>query len=165
MKKKKNIKVFFDMDGTLAKYKFEGEDAFYEKGFFLNLEPEERLKDDVSHPEIFLTNMHLKVTESDEVYILSSVIFESPFALLEKNAWLDKYFWWIPQDHRIFLPNGKSKAEFVERLFDCKLNKNFVLVDDYNKNLIDWEFHGGTAVKFINDVNNKRGTWKGATLR
>lgn len=50
----------------------------------------------------------------------------------------------------IFVPAGRDKSEFIGGISaDC------YLIDDYNINLTDWQNAGGTAVKFVNDVNDR----------
>lgn len=145
------VRFFVDMDGTLAKWsQIASQEELYEKGYFLRLKPQEDL-------------IGLLKNSSVDAYILSAVLLDSPYALQEKNAWLDKYYD-LPMGKRIFIPNGESKASYVERRFGCNLNKSFVLIDDYNKNLFDWSSYGGTSIKWLNDINHKRGTWKGYVL-
>lgn len=139
---------FFDMDGCLAEYKFISQEAFYEEGFFKNLKP-----NDIVWPI-------LKDGLTDNIYVLSTVV-DSPYCIQEKNAWLDENF---PVNfvHRMFVPKGMSKADYVRSKFpNLPFDEKFCLVDDYNKNLRDWRDKGGYAVKYLNGINHKHGSWDG----
>lgn len=139
---------FFDMDGTLVEYRYDGPEAFYERGFFKDLKPNDIVGD------------ILKDGLPNNIYILSTVV-DSPYCIKEKNDWLDKYFP-VNFAHRLFVPKGTSKADYVKSKFpNIPFDERFCLVDDYNENLRDWEKKGGYAIKYLNGVNHKRGTWKG----
>lgn len=145
-------RLFVDMDGTLAVFKnVDHLEQLLEQGYFLNLEPQEQVVDAVkeiisSHPDI-------------EVYIMSSVLSDSKYAVEEKNAWLNKYLPEIPMDHRIFPPCGDNKLDYVPdgiRTSDC-------LLDDYTKNLVLWE-PPAKGIKLLNGINHTHGSWKGNKL-
>lgn len=145
-------RLFVDMDGTLAVFnpviKLE---QLYEKGYFLNLRPISSVLSAVKAIEKFCTDK--------EVYILSSVLSDSPFAEQEKNEWLDKYLPEIPKERRIFLPCGKDKKEYIPN----GVRSNDVLLDDYTNNLMLWE-PPARGIKLLNGINDTRGTWKGNKL-
>lgn len=142
------MRFFIDMDGVLAKYRYSGQAAFYKEGFFLNLEPDY---------STILWVMSQQARGVD-VYVLSSCV-DSPFCEKEKNEWLDKYCP-IDPSHRIFIPYGQAKSSAI-----ANLSNHDYLVDDYNKNLAEWEKAGGTGIKYLNGINHKRGTWKGLVLK
>ncbi len=99
-------RLLVDMDGTLAKFHpVEQLETLYEPGYFRNLEPQQTVVEAIreilwKHPE-------------REVYIMSSVLRDSKYALQEKNEWLDRYLPEIDQEHRIFPPCGENKARYV----------------------------------------------------
>ena len=136
--------LYVDMDGTLAVFhpitKIED---LYEKGYFDNLEPMtsvvEAVKLIAKHPEV-------------QVFILSSVLTDSKYALEEKNHWLDKYLPEIPPERRFFPACGTAKRENV-----LLQGKDFLL-DDYSKNLHDWE-PPGIGIKLLNGINGRFGSW------
>ena len=146
-------RLFVDMDGTLAV--FHPTDTLkplYEKGYFSNLEPHTNVVAAIKeiihhHPEI-------------DIFTLSSVLTDSPYALEEKNAWLDKYLPEIDVKHRVFVPCGSDKKLGIEG----GVRENDFLLDDYTKNLIDWET-AGRGIKLLNALNHSRGTWKKDRLR
>ena len=72
------------MDGTLAEFKkVDTLEKLYEKGYFLNLEPNMNVVDAIRS----IVTDHSEI----EVYILSAVLSDSSYAVTEKNAWLDQY--------------------------------------------------------------------------
>lgn len=140
--------IFIDMDGTLAKM-FQKEnylEAMYEKGFFLNLKPYAWVK-----------QLNKFCKDREDVYILSACI-DNEYCEKEKMAWLKTYLPNIPLDHYIFTKVGENKAEKVDELFEREKGYR-ILVDDYGKNLYDWQMQGFhfVGVKFLNGINNKKG--------
>lgn len=141
--------LFLDLDGTLARFHDEVEyiERMWEKGFFANLKPFENVVSSLK--DVYEKNIC-------DIYILSSVIDgEPPYCVTEKNEWLDKYLPFIDHTHRLLVPQGTSKSEFVSKHFGEPLSNAFVLYDDYNKNLREWQRNGGTSIKCINNINNK----------
>lgn len=148
-----NIRLFVDMDGTLAEFKnVDTLETLYEKGYFLNLKPNENV--------ISAVKSIIAEDNGIEVYIMSSVLTDSEFALDEKNAWLDEHLPEIDADHRIFPPCGEDKKDYIPGEIS---GKDFLL-DDYTKNLILWE-PPGKGIKLLNGINNTHKTWQGARVR
>lgn len=145
--------VCFDMDGTLAKFYKDKEhclERMFEQEFFLNLEPYKLARD---------LEANAAVVHWRNIYIVSACV-NSPWCRTEKQAWISM---WLPHVHAsniIFVDVGENKAEAVQQALSAVVNKKeFYLVDDYSRNLYEWEstainFH---AVKFINGFNNKNG--------
>lgn len=147
------FRLFVDMDGTLAEFqKVSAMEELYERGYFAQLPPQQSVVDAV--------RLLIYTNTSVEVFILSSVLFDSRFAMEEKNGWLNKYLPEVDRAHRIFLPCGESKVGYVPgtlRESDC-------LLDDYTKNLEDWSRAGGRGIKLLNGINHTRGSWNGSRL-
>jgi len=140
-------RVFFDIDGVLAEYKETELAELYKEGYFKNLKPyEESLK----------AIRELSEDPQLEICTLSAYLSDSSFALDEKKFWVNKYF---SENNikSIFLPCGESKAKAVPG----GIRENDILIDDYNLNLNDWSRHG-IAIKFLNGINHRHGSWKGA---
>lgn len=161
------IRIFVDMDGTLARFHDENLylERMFEKGFFAGLKPFDNAVEAIKH----IIDNHPNV----DVYVLSAAI-TTPYCLAEKNAWLDKYLPNIDKEHRIFvenLPTAKSlcvPGSYMYKddngKYHNKIFKNDILIDDYNKNLEEWEKDGGTAIKAKNNINHKGlhgELWKG----
>lgn len=139
-------RVFIDIDGTLARFHDVDKhfiEAMWQEGFYRDLKPFENMVEGAalfirSHPEV-------------DVYILSAVLeTDPPFAEKEKNEWLDRYLPEVDQDHRIFTKAGHDKSEYIR-----DLSRNDYLLDDYNRNLREFEAAGANAVKFRNDINHR----------
>lgn len=147
-----NQRIFVDMDGTLAKWQeVNNESELYQKGFYENLLPNNNL----------LNGIKKLINEGKDIYILSSFLNGSEYALAEKNIWLDKYLPELPKDKRIFVNYGDNKTIYIPN----GITKNDYLIDDHTKNLIDWEESGGTGIKFLNGINHKKGRWQKLMLK
>lgn len=129
-------RIFFDMDGCLAVFRESAKVAdLYEKGYFESLPAQPNI---IEALRILRTKF--------ECYILSSYLSDSPYALKEKNIWLDKHLPEMDGEHRLFIPCGTSKIDFGDYnpLSD-------VLIDDYGINCRDWSETGGTYIKVSTD--------------
>ena len=140
------MKVFFDMDGTLARFYDDPNalDRMWEPGYFKGLKPYQNMIDAIKK---------LNTVPGLELYILSATTTENEYS--EKFEWINKYLPGIFGYHQIgFVSPRTVKAEHVKAKFGDDLAKA-ILIDDYNKNLNAWKEHGGTAVKFVNEINDK----------
>ncbi len=141
--------LYVDMDGTLCVFEnVDTLETLYEEGYFKNRPPMRNVIEAVE-----------KICSSKQVdvYILSAYLSDSEFALREKKEWLNEYLPFIDPEHMIFLPCGTNKAESITR----QLTKNDYLLDDYTKNLVEWENGGGTGIKILNGINHTNRTFKG----
>ena len=141
-----NKRLFLDMDGTLAKFHDEDKylERMFEKGFFKNLAPFENLVDSIID---FSQN-----NRDVEIFIVSACVDgEPPYCKAEKNLWCDRYLPFINENHRIFTPMGHRKSDFIPG----GITKNDYLLDDYNKNLEQWQQDGGSSIKCKNNINHK----------
>lgn len=139
-------RVFFDMDGVVAEYREVPLEELYKKGYFAELQPCE---------ECIGALALLAADPQIEVHTLSAVLPESKYALDEKKEWFDRYLkqYGITP---IFMLCGESKREKVPG----GILPTDVLIDDYNENLKDWSKEG-VAIKFLNGINDKHGSWQG----
>ncbi len=143
-------RIFVDMDGTLAEFHpVDTMETLYEQGYFAQLAPHENVVNGIK--------TFMKENPDAEVFILSSVLTDSPKALPEKNAWLDRYLPEISMGKRIFVPCGSAKNEFVP----SGICENDVLLDDYSKNLHEWT---GKALKLMNGINGTKGSFQGEKI-
>lgn len=140
-------RLFVDIDGTLAVFKpVDTLETLYEKGYFLNLEP---------HENVVAAVNELTKNDDIEVFIMSSVLSDSKYALDEKNEWINKYLPQIDMEHRIFPPCGSNKVDYIPegvRTTDC-------LLDDYTHNLTLWQ-PPAKGIKLLNGINHTHGTWQ-----
>ena len=151
---KNKRRVFIDMDGVLCEYKEESTpEDLVQKGYFQNLSPRKDMVDALNY---------LIDSKEAEVFILSAVIPEIEHqAKAEKNAWLNIFMPAVDKAHRIFTLCGEDKAAAIKNF-----NSSDVLCDDYTANLNLWNKAGGKAVKILNEINGKNGTFtSGPRLR
>lgn len=143
-------RLFIDMDGTLAEFHpVDTMETLYEQGYFAQLAPHENVVNGIK--------TFMRENPDAEVFILSSVLTDSPYAQAEKNAWLDRYLPEIGMDNRIFASCGSAKNEFVPG----GVWENDVLLDDYSKNLHEWP---GKALKLMNGINGTKGSFQGEKI-
>lgn len=153
--KKDKIKVFIDMDGTLAKWQPEKTyNELKEKGYFATLPPMENMVEAI--------NSMLSEKQNIEYYILSATLNKS--CKKDKLRWLKENVPNMLKKNCIFVPNGENKAAFVSQKFNMPINKNWILIDDFSKNLHRWEAAGGTGIKILNGINGTKGTWTGYSI-
>lgn len=139
-------KVYIDMDGTLCRFhdiEHHYIEQMWEQGFYVGLQPFEEFVNAVS--------LCIDRNPDTEFYILSAVLdTEPPFVAEEKREWIKRYLPQLPDKRLIFVPAGADKSQFIGGI-----DEECCLIDDYNKNLREWEQAGGLPIKFINDVNNR----------
>lgn len=160
-------RIFVDMDGTLAEWRqlriiiseaeqvngIRIQDKLHQilsaPGYYRNLKPHQNVVEAVR-----------KLIQSDEyeIFILSAFLPNTP-ARKDKNAWLDEYLPEINHFHRIFVPDGHNKKEYVPN----GIRPTDVLIDDYTHNLMLWS-PPGQGIKLINNVNSTKKTWKGSKI-
>lgn len=145
------IRIFVDMDGTIARFHDENLylERMFEKGFFRDLKPFENAVSAIKE---------LVKDNTSEIFILSATV--NSCSLEEKQEWIDRYLPEIDKEHRIFTSLNVPKSEAIGH----RLTDKDILIDDYNKNLLEWQKAGGTSVKAKNNINHKGlhgELWKG----
>lgn len=145
-------RLFVDMDGTLAVFKpVDTLETLYSEGYFASLEPQQEVIDAID--ELLSDNEF-------EVFVLSAYLSDSPYALSEKNEWLDEHLPNISPSHRLFVPCGEDKASVVPG----GISEGDYLLDDYTLNLLSWD-PPGHGIKLLNGINHTKGTWKKDKVR
>ena len=151
------INLFLDLDGTLAKFnnkrnalkRFDNE-----IGFFANLKP---------YKYIEFVN-ELANNKNVNVYVISATPNDQ--ADKDKLVWIEKYLNNIKKENICFSRIGENKAKVIKDKLNITIDNNCLLLDDYTKNLIEWQNLNGIGIKRITSkADNSRGLWKGYCLK
>ena len=159
----RKIRVYADMDGTIARFYEHANclEMMYSPRFFRKLNPYKNVIEGLK--------MLQNADEMDvEIHILSAVhISVKSQTIEEKRDWLREHCDFIPEDRFIFVDVGDDKPSAVKKIYG-ELSASDILLDDYNKNLREWQNAGGSSVKMVNEINDK-GTygplWSGNRIR
>lgn len=164
-----NMIVYFDMDGVLVKYdrlgyvSTDGKTPPYliKNGhYFSTLEPDEKA-----------IKILQKLNEVCSVKILTALPKKGSIYLehvRDKIAWLNKYCPFIDTKTQ-FISTATNKGDLAKSICDydslglSSFSINHILIDDYNNNLNNWVYHGGTALKYSNGINSET-SYDGITL-
>lgn len=148
-------KLFVDMDGTIAMFnsKRNALQRFdKEIGFFAKLK---------AFSGIEILN---ELAKNNNIYIISASPNEQ--ADNDKIIWLKKYLPNLSFNNITLCRLGENKAEVIEKKYNISINKDCLLLDDYTKNLNEWESFGGTGIKRLTSLaDNSRGLWKGLQIK
>ena len=147
-------RIFLDLDGTLARFNVRNALERFDKevGFFANLLAYKGIE---KVNELALTN---------QLFIISASPNEQ--ADSDKLTWLAKYLPNIKQENITLCRLGQNKAQIIQSKYNIVINEECYLLDDYTKNLNEWESFGGKGIKRITTVSdNSTKKWKGLELR
>lgn len=147
-------RIFLDLDGTIAKFNVKNALQRFdnEKGFFANLK---------AYVGIEVIN---ELASTNQLYIISASPNEQ--ADIDKMTWIGRYLPNMPLENITLCRIGEDKAKVIENKYNFTINEEFFLLDDYTKNLIEWQARGGTPIKRITKVaDNSRGLWKGLQIK
>lgn len=158
------MRIFVDMDGTLAKWNNVAFEDLYKQGYYRNLQPDKAIIDEIK----------LFIEMGFDVYVLSAYlpdvkdektgnVLTQSYALEEKTEWIKEYLPELEKNNAIFVPYGTNKAEYLKENYSPIYSSDYLL-DDYTKNLDEWKSYGGTGIKYRNGINGTKGTWKGLSV-
>jgi len=148
------IKIFLDLDGTLAKFNVPNSLQRYDKeiGFFAKLGAYKGIE--------YINEM----AKNNNIYIISASPNEQ--ADNDKMIWINKYLPNISKENITLCRLGQNKALIIQDKYNITIDKQCMLLDDYTKNLQEWESIGGTGIKRLTSVaDNSRGIWQGLQLK
>ena len=148
------IKIFLDLDGTLARFNVRNALKRFDNeiGFFANL---------LAYKGIEIVN---ELATTNQIYIISASPNEQ--ADKDKMIWLKKYLPNINVENITLCRLGQNKAEIIQNKYNITINEQCYLLDDYTKNLNEWESFGGIGIKRLTQVSdNSRKLWKGLELK
>lgn len=159
--------IHLDLDGTLAVWRTDvPQSAIYVPKYFLNLPPTSLLSGVRQFIMEHTVNGKVIWKNKELIFLILSAYLEETNALWEKDMWSDTFIPEISKERKIFVPcGGKMKCKAAEEYLGRPLSKNDILIDDYSKNLTEWENEGGLAVKYLNGINGKGNVWKGKRIR
>ena len=158
-KNQSNIIIYFDMDGVLFEY--DRSDYTGDKPRFIT--PGSHCYRD-KKPNKKAYEVCKKLIENNfDVRVLTAVsnmghIFMEQTR--DKVYALQKHYPFIDIDTK-FIATTLKKDALIKSLCDygsiyahSNFGPNRILIDDYNPNLKDWSFRGGTALKYCNGIND-----------
>ena len=148
------IKLFIDLDGTVARFNVKNalERFDKEKGFFAKL---------LAYKGIEVIN---ELATKGNVFVISASPNEQ--ADNDKMIWLNKYLPNVKQENITLCRLGQCKANVIQEKYQMSINEECLLLDDYTKNLIEWESFGGKGIKRLTSISdNSRGLWKGLCVK
>lgn len=152
------IKLFLDMDGTIAKFnskrnalsRFENEE-----NFFLSLKPFKYIEE---------INQLVKENNNVDVFIISASPNEN--ADKEKRLWVQQYLPDLPLANICFCRIGENKGKIIKEQLNITIDNTCYLLDDYTNNLLQWQSCGGCGIKRITSLaNNKSKRWTGLSIK
>ena len=141
------------MIGTLARFNVKNALQRFatEKGFFANLKAYKNIEE---------IN---ELAKGGNVYIISA----SPNVQADEDKieWVCKYLPNINLLTNVLICRcGDNKAEYLKSK-GLTIDNESYLLDDYTKNLVEWESAGGVGIKRLTKVaDNSTGKWKGLAI-
>ena len=147
-------RIFLDLDGTLARFNVRNalERFDKEEGFFANL---------LAYKGIEVVN---ELAKTNQLFIISASPNEQ--ADKDKMIRLEKYLPNIRIDNVTLCRLGQNKALIIQEKYNITIDKECLLLDDYTKNLNEWESFGGKGIKRLTTISdNSTKKWKGQTLK
>ena len=144
-------RLFVDMDGTIAEWRTAAKyEDLLEENYFGTLRPYKNVVDAINI---------IVDTGRVEVFSLSAILAENPFAISEKKEWIDVKGLKIREENRLFTVGKTPKKDAVPE----GIRDTDILLDDFTKNLNAWAEHA-IAIKLMNGVNGTNGTWMGPSI-
>ena len=139
-------KILFDVDGTLALWNLAAtEEEIHDPKYYLS-----------QTPDIALINVARTLLNDPNIEVgVISKVFDERIAKV-KVKWLNKFH--LGGINHIFVPYEERKDAYIPS------DGIYILIDDYTKNLNEWEAAGHTAIKYRTAVNGNNGTWKGPSI-
>lgn len=131
--------VYFDIDGTLGKWYPDRRGMSPEE----LLDPANHYFRNIEKNDMMINLAQYLSEQGVDVCIMSASYKDM---IRDKWEWVQEHLPFIPEENICFSPVGADKSEFVKGNADIS-----ILIDDYNKNLEQWQ---GIAVKALNGINS-----------
>lgn len=163
-------RIFIDIDGTMSRFYDDARclELMQMPGFFKTVKPYSNVVEAI---KILIENGY-------DIYVCSSITRGNPrvqwFINWKTNSEADEKHQWllchIPllTEKCIFCPAGTPKWIAVQEYIGRELSKDDILLDDYSAHLRAWRENGGTAIKLVNDINDRgehSPLWDGSRIR
>ena len=157
------INIYIGIDGVLSKYnskvhdmnKDQADISYKDDRFFKNAEIDEKMVDVAQKLLNFVYDTKQQINISSLNFV-SSISNKSSDALLQcqdKSEWLLSNIAFATDSK--FIPSATKKADVISARLGRNLTPRDILIDDFNEELNTWKEAGGTAIKYVNDVNTK----------
>ena len=131
--------VYFDIDGTLGKWYPDRRGMSVEE----LLDPANHYFRNIEANDMMINLAQYLSEQGVDVCIMSASYKDM---IRDKWEWVQEHLPFIPEENICFSPVGADKSEFVKGNADIS-----ILIDDYNKNLEQWQ---GIAIKALNGINS-----------
>ena len=147
-------KIFVDMDGTIARFNIKNalQNFATQEDFFSKLKAYKNI------------NSINELAKCGNIYIISASPNEN--ADMHKIIWLQKYLPNLKKENITICRIGENKAKVIQEKYNITIDNTCMLLDDYTKNLVEWEEYGGKGIKRITSVaDNSRKLWRGLQIK
>lgn len=152
-----NKTLWSDEDGVIAVYE---PDAYRVKinGYTLFETPGIHYFDRLN-PDTRIISAYKTLAENDSlrVHVITNITDDDPLKEeheTDKRKWTHRHMPFIDIDTEFNILQI-PKRHFVESILGRPLCKTDILISDYNKDLIPWIEGGGTAIKYLNGINDR----------
>ena len=162
--------VFTDMDGVVAKYErasfVEREDGslpFMDPGihYFSSRIPDQRIIDayerlSKNHDFQRIIDAYEHLSKNHYFFVLSNIVDDPTISNEheeDKKEWVKKYMPFVDINSQLYVIK-EPKYKTAERLLGLKLEKTDILISDFNNDIYPWIEAGGTAIKYLNGIND-----------
>ena len=118
----------------------------------------ERFKTAFSSDDVYILTKYAseeyEIEKKKRIAFLLGITVEELCGLKDKNG-INKY---------IAINLSESKVTKVKELFRVNKIENFLLIDDYSQNIIEWEDAGGIGIKYFNEYNSPQHPMNGVSI-
>lgn len=155
------VMLFMDMDGVVARYDRWAYDPAKNPGYGKAAYEIESLHyfRTCAPDRHALKLLKRAIDAGVDTRLLTSIRSDLPWVRFDKVQWLAEHAPWFDPARLVIASGDKAQAVIAMRIASG-LGPNTVLLDDFNRNLEDWDRAGGLAIKYLNGVNSP-GSWYG----
>ncbi len=148
--------IYLDLDGTCNVFEYAGPNKLTDPDYYRNRPAQQEFVDGLKE---------LSKDGRYTFYVVSSKLKGDEFAKA-KDDWSEMNLPFVKPENRIYVDYGESKLEGIKKHLK-KQGKEVgkgMMLDDYTKNL--WEFNGSDIlpVKVLNGINDTHRSWTGLRI-